>query len=279
MVDELKAQAYDMERKYAEFKKEMDRIIKEAEAKAASYGEETKVEENAVNPDEQVELPVVEEQVPVEEQAEAPVIEEQTPVEEQAEAPVVEEQAPVEEQAEAPVVEEQAPVEEKVEVPVVEEQASVGEQVEVPVVENVPLIQPGVGPQTLDQTPLTPVGIEIPSVEENKEVYEKTDLNQPKMISTTAAQNTNLRASKEAQKGLVFEEQATVENTPVVETPAPAVVTEVNPTGGESLEDIQKEMQAMVNELSTTTDEARANELNNNISMLNEKVKTLTKTA
>ena len=264
MVDELKAKAYDMERLYAEYKQKMDEIIKEAEAKAASYGEETKVEENVINQDEQVELPVVEEQAPVEEQVELPVVEEQAPVEEQVEAPVVEEQTPVEEQAETPVVEEQAPVE---------------EQVEAPVVENVPLIQPGVGPQTLDQTPLTPVGIEIPGVKENKEVYEKTDLNQPKMISTTAAQNTNLRASKEAQKGLVFEEQATVENTPVVETPAPAVVTEVNPTGGESLEDIQKEMQAMVNELSTTTDEARANELNNNISMLNEKVKTLTKTA
>lgn len=234
MVDELKAKAYDMERLYAEYKQKMDEIIKEAEAKAASYGEETKVEENVINQDEQVELPVVEEQAPVEEEVEAPVVEEETPVE---------------------------------------------EQVEVPVVENVPLIQPGVGPQTLDQTPLTPVGIEIPSVKENKEVYEKTDLNQPKMISTTAVQNTNLRASKEAQKGLVFEEQATVENTPGVETPVPAVVTEVNPTGGERLEDIQKEMQAMVIELSTTTDEARANELNNNISMLNEKVKTLTKTA
>ena len=285
MVDELKAKAYDMEKLYEEYKQKMDAIIKEAEEKAASYGNEQKdeveeapviaepVPEESVVPEEpSVELPTAEvEEAPViaEPVPEEPVVPEEPSVElptaEVEEAPVIAEpvqgepvvpeessvELPTTEVVETPVVEE--PVPEK---PVVPEEPSVElpttEVVETPVVEE-PVKEDGIGTQELDQTPLAPVGVE--NENSSKKVIEKEDSVSDKAIIVTTNQNIKLERSKPEMEKKALGEQV-VENAPAAE----------------SKEEINKQLEAMFDQLRTTTDENVAKEINDKIGVLTKKL-------
>ena len=276
MVEELKAKAYDIDRQYAEWKKQMDALIKEAEEKVASYGGETKTEEvvEEVSTEVSVQEPVVQPEV----SEVAPVIPvEEVPQAEETQAPVVSEEPVVQPEVSevAPVIPvEEVPQTEETQAPVVSEEPVVQPEPEV----SIPVVQPvetsevveqpkeeGIGEQELDQTPLTPAGIEPTK-------YER--------ISITGEQAAKLESSKEAQKAKVLAAMNnTVVETPVVEQPVVANVTEVPAPAVESSEDLERQMQEMVNELATVTDEAKATELNMKIAELNEKRKQLVKIA
>jgi hypothetical protein len=149
-------------------------------------------------------------------------------------------------------------------------------------VDNAPLIQPieVPGTQPLAQEPLTPSVVETSNIVENV-VYNKIDSYDAKAISTSEKQIANLRASKELQKELALKQNEVAEQSgPVIEIPTgeQAVVTGLNdaaPVVTESPEDLEKQMNDMMTELATTTDEVRANELNNKLAELNEKRKQL----
>ena len=179
----------------------------------------------------------------------------------EVELPQVE--ASVEENVESAVVTPiEQPVQETAEVELPQAETPVEENVESAVV--TPLIQPEVenvnevvpSTQPLDQTPLAPIGVELPNVEEkpiDKEVYVKTDVNEARAILINAAQSEKLRNSKAANKVTVFGQET-------VEVPV------------ESKEDINKQLEAMMEQLRTTTDEEKANELNSQISALTKKL-------
>lgn len=256
MVEELKAKAYDMEKLYEEYKQKMDAIIKEAEEKSNAIGETPKeeVEEESI----QIPAPVVEDVQPVEEEVVAPIQEETTTEEvaiENVEQPVEEVVAPVQEE----VTTEEVAVE-NVEQPVQEESIAAPAA---PIIENSEIVIPQVenaeesvqdtisAPQPLNETPLAPVGLETENIvakEEPKKVYNKVDmLQESKCISTTKEQYKKLKASKKAQKDIALGQVS------------------------QTKEEIKSQIDAMTAELMTTTDEARANELNEGLKLLNKK--------
>ena len=137
-----------------------------------------------------------------------------------------------------------------------------------------------IAPQQLDQTPLTPVGVE----EEKSDVqYIKTDLNASKAILVSETQGTKLRKTIEQQKNMVFNSiEEKTETITAEEKPAEAIdsiVDSAQVAPLESKEDIDKQLQAMLEQLRVTTDEDKAAELNSRISELSEKAKILQKAA
>ena len=274
-LKDLKAQAYDMDSAYAKYKQEMEQKIAELSNKIAEVKgntNETVVETSNQQDTEMVENVVEQEPAVVENN---PII---TP-EEQQDAAVI---TPIGDNPEV-----------SSEPNVVGTEAPVQEVKEEPVVENAPLIQPEVeevkeeipGPQQLEQTPLTPVGVAIPTVEETTEnkVVTKIDSNNiaPKAILINEEQDKKLRASKGLQESLVFENKEATVESPVVEIPTveQAVVTPIvsesvpaQAVVAESKEEINKQLESMFEQLRTVTDETKANEINNQISVLTKKL-------
>jgi hypothetical protein len=148
-------------------------------------------------------------------------------------------------------------------------------------------------PEKQGLEPLTPAGVELPSIEEKKEEnsaeYKKIDSNTPRAILINKDQSDKLRKSKDLNKSIALQSaQVAPLTTETVVTPvATAEVTPLTPTvdvaseetQSQSKEDINKQLEAMVTELATTTDEAKAAELNSKITALNEKSKVLEKSA
>ena len=273
-LKDLKAQAYDMDSAYAKYKQEMEQKIAELSNKIAEV--KGNINETVVETSNQQDTEVVENVVEQE-----PAVVENNPVitpEEQQDAAVV---TPIGDNPEV-----------SSEPNVVGTEAPIQEVTEEPVVENAPLIQPEVeevkeeipGPQQLEQTPLTPVGVEIPTVEETttkNKVANKIDSTAPKAILINEEQNKKLRASKELQESLVFENKEATVDSQVVEIPTAdqavvtPVVSESTPTQAvvtESKEEINKQLESMFEQLRTVTDESKANEINNQISVLTKKL-------
>ena len=143
-------------------------------------------------------------------------------------------------------------------------------------------------PAVQDMKPLTPVGIDLPNTEEKpKEVITeliKTDTNTSKAILMSASQSVNARKSKDLQKNIVLnhqEEKAVV--TPITAEVQPTqqvevsqdVKTEVTPivetpvqTASISVEDKQKQLESMVEQLSNAKTEEEANRINEEIAVL-----------
>lgn len=265
-LDELKVEAYDMENAFAKYKQEMSQKISELSDKISQLKENDKVEENVVTES----TPVIEPEIQKDALESIPVSET---------TPVI---APVIENPDVNVV---PSIQSDVTEPVVSGTAPVVENITEPAVVNLPLIQPEVeevkeeipGPQVLDQTPLSPVGVEVQPVQDSsgdKKVFIKTDSNSPKAILFSEEQSKKSRSSKDVQANLVFKtDEVKVETSnPVVEVPV------AEQTGSsESIESIEKQMADMMNELATTTDEVKANEINKNLAALNEKRMLLTK--
>lgn len=265
-LKDLKAQAYDMDSAYAKYKQEMEQKIAELSNKIAEVKGNTN--ETVVETSNQQDTEMVENVVEQE-----PAVVENNPV------------ITPEEQQDAAVI---TPIGDNPEVS--SEPNVVG--TEVPVVENAPLIQPEVeevkeeipGPQQLEQTPLTPVGVAIPTVEETtteNKVVNKIDSTAPKAILINEEQNKKLRASKGLQESLVFENKEATVESPVVQIPTveqavvTPIVSESVPTQevvAESKEEINKQLESMFEQLRTVTDETKANEINNQISVLTKKL-------
>ena len=241
-LKDLKASAYDMSKQYAEFTKKIDEVTDRLEKLKESTKEDVV---QIASPE--VNVAIQEEQMPVIEENQ--VVQENTPVEEQT--------SQIDENVILPPVEN---VQGEVQVPVVEE--SVVAPVEKPVEVQVPQVEGNVSAevqalQTPSQEPLTPVGVEIPSGESVKtenNVFVKNDLNEPKAILVNEGQGEKLRKSKDQAKGMVFNKQDEAVATP------------------ESKDEINKQLELMFEQLRTTTDEAKANEINNEISMLTKKL-------
>ena len=198
-----------------------------------AVAEEAVAEEPVQEATEEVVIPAVVEDAPVEETAEEEVV---------SEGPVL-----------PPVVEE--PVEEKTEIQIPEAPV---EEASAPVTEDV------VNPQALSQEPLVPAGMELPA----KKVFVKMDSKEttPRAILTSSSQNEKLRKSKEQNEALVFAKEE------VAELNSETTVATSEESADLSKEDINKQLEAMYEELRTTTDEVKANEINNEISVLTKKL-------
>lgn len=265
---DLKVEYYDIEARKMSIVQEINNIenIKEQKQnEVAPQIEETQYQEDSV-----AIAPTVENEVT----SEAPV-QEETIVEETV-LPQVEE-AQYQENSEAVT-------------PIVENGESIQEEVTEPIF-NAPLIQPEVevqenipGPQQLDQTPLTPAGMDIQNIQTepvNNKNFIKIDSNNSRAILMTSEQAQKSRASKDNQERMVMNNgDATELNSPVIEVPTVEQVTttpivNTSPTTevvSESKEDINKQLEDMFEQLRSTTDEAKANEINNQISVLTKKL-------
>jgi len=184
-----------------------------------------------------------------------------------------------------------------------------------PMAEGVPLIQPeiekvpeGISLQpAVDLPPLTPVGIDLAGSNENttsgtveeRRTVVKTDLEKPRAILLNTvntderlSQASAARKSRTVQEGLVYKEEKTEAVGPVIAMPTEQVVASpvvkipvgeqpviapVQNAPVDSIESIDAQMKAMIDELTVTTDETRANEINKNIAALNEKKMLLTR--
>ena len=133
-----------------------------------------------------------------------------------------------------------------------------------------------VNPQALEQTPLTPVGIEIPSAEtnvevkeESNEVYNKVDSNAARAILINKSQSDKLKKSKDLNKSLVLGNTSEVKEEVQVELPkteeAAAPVIPIQP---ENVDDKQKQLEAMVEQLGNAKTEEEANRINEEIAVL-----------
>ncbi|MBR5370223.1 MAG: hypothetical protein IK137_02850 [Bacilli bacterium] len=259
-LKDLKAYAYDLNNEYAKFTARIDAVVEEIKK---IKGNQQEIE---IKNDEVVQIPESEEVA--EKNIEPQVVSEETPVvEEVTEPQVVSMEAPVvEETAEPQVVSEETPVVEEVTEPqIVSMDAPVVEEVTEPqvvVTEEAPvqqIIEQNNESQALHQEPLIPAGIEIAANEEKKnEIFINTDVagTTTKAIMISSAQAEKLRNSKDENKKLVFE---TNENQVQ------------DAVGAETKEEIKSQIDAMTAELMTTTDEARANELNEGLKILNKK--------
>ena len=290
-LKDLKAEQYDMDVAFANYKEEMARKI-------ADLGK--RIQEVKGNAKEDVAGEPVVQQEPV---TAEPVI--------QQEHVIAEPDSSVEEtvqQDSTPIIPVDEPNEVTTEAPTEAIAVSTEQSEESPVIQPVVEKSEGISlTPTLDQTPLTPVGIEPISASENvtpepvatdKKVFAKIDQGPAKAILVNEGQFNKAKASKNMQEGLVFRTEENVETngpvievsteiptvapplSPVVEIPTveqPAIAPEQN-ASSESVESIDEQMKAMVADLTTTTDEARANEINKNIAALNEKKMLLTKT-
>lgn len=154
------------------------------------------------------------------------------------------------------------------------------EEVHQDVVSPVPAVQ--------DMKPLTPVGIDLPNTEDKPKAVVtelvKTDTNASRAILVNEAQSVNSRKSKDMQKNIVFnnhEEKAVV--TPIttdvqpaqqIETPqevkteAASVVETPTQTENISVEDKQKQLESMVEQLTNAKTEEEWNRINEKIAVL-----------
>lgn len=194
--------------------------------------------------------------------------------------------------------------------------APVQEEVTEPEISSGPLIQPEPEEvkqeipeqQVVSQESVVLTEPEVQNVQEpivDKKVIIKTDSNAPKAIIVSTEQYQKSKAAKDLEEGMVLgSEEKSEAAGQVIELPVGAATVaplpeplspSINiPTGeaiattelnsqsaaaSESLEEIDAMMKDLVDELVVTTDEARANEINNNIAALNEKKMVLTKKA
>ena len=275
---DLKAYAYDINNEYAKLKERIDAVTEEIKkmkenGTSLENTEVTVINEEAEVPQETaVVTPVENSEEQVQETTE--VIPQVNEVQETAVVtPTDNSEEQVQETTE--VIPQANDLEESTVVTPVESSSEIQ-------VDNAPLIKPieVPGTQPLAQEPLTPSVVETSNIVENV-VYNKMDSYDAKAISTSEKQIANLRASKEVQKGLALNQNEVAEQSgPVIEIPTgeKTGVTELNQTAPvviESPEDLEKQMNDMMTELATTTDEVRANELNNKLAELNEKRKQL----
>ena len=138
------------------------------------------------------------------------------------------------------------------------------------------------GPRVLDQSPLTPVGVEMSNSKEN-EVYIKADDNDPKALMTTTVQSDKLRKSLEANRNIKSgSDLSAINQEQQIELPKieeGVVTTPLIQSEERTSEDIQKQINAMVEQLPNAQNEEEANRINAEISKLNEEYKVLTKAA
>lgn len=263
---DLKAEYYDIDERKNEIKEEIN-IIKNVKKEKTSQIETTAEESK----EEVVETPVEEvtnEEVNEESQEVVSDNVEQSQTEATPLIPVVENNEANTEPVQEVVTENaiEAPIETTPLIPVVETPtAEVHEDV--------------VNPQTLEQTPLVPAGIEIPSVETNvevkeeaKEVYSKVDSNVARAILINKSQSDKLKKSKELNKNLVLGDETEVKEETQVELPkveevAAAPVIPVQPENV-SVDDKQKQLEAMVEQLGNAKTEEEANRINEEIAVL-----------
>lgn len=142
----------------------------------------------------------------------------------------------------------------------------------------------------VDTQPVEQVSVESNNIEikENTDaIYNRVDSNAPRAIIVNSFQGDKLRKSKDINKSIALGDKKEEQQIEIpkgeelsVEPLIPTISIE-----GEKLQEpvtesnnIDKQLQDMIDQLKTTTDEAKAAELNNKISELS-KAKELTKTA
>ena len=116
----------------------------------------------------------------------------------------------------------------------------------------------------------------MPTVE--TEVIPKNDANAARGIIVGDKQFTNIENSNESVPATEAVVQDIATEPTVVQPLIPTVEAVTEPTVSEPVpavdnkEDLNKQLEAMVNQLATTTDEAEATKLNENIKVLSNKI-------
>ena len=117
--------------------------------------------------------------------------------------------------------------------------------------------------QPLDQTPLTPIGVELPKIEEevNKTVIDKVDADAPKAILINSMQGEKLRGSLETNESIVLNSETQQVELPNVEGVTDAVsLPQLVKTPEEEMKEMMEQAQQLYAEGKTAEAEQKMEE-------------------